>query len=156
MHQTGINNDCDFVRKNLFSYREQRLTDMEKAMFDEHLRTCRRCAEIFQSFESGLLEISRKRTESPDPFILTRISQQMETMQLPEKPRLAFLLLKPVQVASLVLLIAFSSLVGFSLAKTALLRVRHSAEHQAVIQELQSEFEIREMTDSGDELLINR
>ena len=147
--------DCSFIRSNLFSYQEKRLSDTANKEFEDHLHSCEECSRIFSDFQSVLSLIDKKKSDEPNPFMQTRIIQRIESQmeEENEKPIPIFQrILRPISV-SFMLLIAI--IIGFSLVKQRHEGFANITNHQNSIQAMKSELSIPEFIDEDNTFFDN-
>lgn len=138
---------CSIIRDNLFNYQENKLPETAVHEFEDHLHSCRECADIVAGFNSVTSIIDRKKAEEPNPFMQTRILQRMESILEKENIRpvsLYLRVLRPISV-SLILLIAVYT--GFSLAKQKHANFSDINNHQKSIQGIKSGLNIPDFID---------
>ena len=139
--------DCSFVRVNLFSYQEKRLSGIALSEFEDHIHSCRECSGILAGFQSVISHIDNKISVEPNPFIQTRIIQRLESMQQAEKEKSITFLLRVLRPVSVSIILIIAVLVGFSVVKRKEVTFSGSIKHQHNLQTMKSELNIPDFVD---------
>ena len=127
--------DCSFVRKNLFSYGENALSDPDRKTFENHIQSCMECSEIVSEFLSLTSIIDIRKSDKPNPFIGTRIMQRIETVLEAEKDKPTADFQRILRSVSVSLLLVIAIIVGFSIVRqkeSKFLTNNHQVDIQAM------------------------
>ena len=155
MRKTLNDPGCDFVRNNLFSYHENKLSLEEKHVFEDHLYTCNRCKNLSFNFNSVTTLINSKRDAAPDPFIQTRTLQKITSvLEGGNKSYFAFSkrTLQPLVLSS----IFFAAVViGFALGKQVDSEFSMNLSRQYDIQFMKSDLYITDFMDEDNVFVDN-
>ncbi|MCK9422481.1 MAG: zf-HC2 domain-containing protein [Bacteroidales bacterium] len=147
--------DCDFIRDNLFSYQENKLSGEKKQMFEDHLLICHKCTQLVQYFKSISKIFEAKRSDEPNPFIETRTIQRIEA-ELKHGNIPAFTFSHRIFQPLLVSIIIFvASLIGFSLGKEVDKEISINLLRQNDIQTMKSDLYITDFMDENNTIFNN-
>lgn len=105
--------DCTTTKKNLFSFLENKVSPEESLQIAAHLKDCKHCNGQYLQLKQVLAQLPNLKQENPNPFLFTRIEQQIsqEQEQTQDLPRFARIF-NPVLVS--VLLVA-TVVIGISM-----------------------------------------
>ena len=155
MQKTTNKMDCLFIRSNLFSYQEKKLSDKEFKEFEDHLHSCNDCSRIVSDFQSVAYLIDEKKAEELNPFIITRIIQRLESrIELTKEKNNPFFqrMLRPISVSFLMLI---AVIIGFSIVKQRDTRFSDTNNHQNDIQAMKSGLNIPDFIDEDKTFFDN-
>lgn len=108
--------DCSSVQHQLIFYSENSVAPSKAKEIQQHLDACPDCRKQFEKIQQALSLIPQMKQDNPNPFLFTRIEQQIHTV--PEKvaiPQFARIF-SPVLVS---LLLVATVLVGLYISNTA-------------------------------------
>ena len=149
MQKTTNKIGCSFIRANLFSYQEKRLSANEYKGVEDHLHSCGECARIVSDFQSVTSFIDEKKAAEPNPFFGTRLLQRIEsrmegagTIPNPLFQRI----LRPISVSFLMLI---AVIIGFSIVRQSEPRIFENINHQNNIQAMKSDLFITDFIDEN-------
>ncbi len=109
---------CDRIHGSLIFYLEGSLSGHEMEAVQQHLTECPECALFLEQLEGSLQVIETEKKIESNPFLITRIEQQIETMQ--EKKSNSFFpaFQKILQPAMLALLLIASVMAGMKMGES--------------------------------------
>lgn len=147
--------NCNNIPDNLFSYAGNTLPASERKEFEDHLSSCKNCAEHvtgFLSFESLIL---KEKSAEPAPFtgtrILQRLESEMERHTYRRRQRLIHLLQPALVAASLIMAMLF----GYQIGRQGGMNLQPmSASEQR--EQLKSDLYIPDFVDEEQNLLSNK
>jgi len=73
--------NCQLCQKELDAYREGLLPDGIKVPVEEHLKSCKICAESYQLMILANTVMDKEKTIQSNPFLATRIMAEIEEYQ---------------------------------------------------------------------------
>ena len=155
MQKTSNNPGCVFVRDNLFSYQEKKLSGEKNQKFEDHLNTCKRCRELVLNFQSVSSSIDARRADEPNPFIQTRTIQKIESeLERGNMPHFAFSkrILQPFMLSTIILT---AVVIGFALGKQVDSEFSTNLSRQNDIQFMKSDLYITDFTDEDNAFFDN-
>jgi hypothetical protein len=142
--------DCSFIRSNLFSYQEKKLSARESVEFEAHLDTCQACSGIVSGFQSVSSLIDSRKSVELNPFTQTRILQRIdsEVDGAKEKTHPLFQrILHPVPVSFLMLI---AMIIGFAVVNQQDAGYSDSTSHQNNIQVMKSGLNLPDFIDEDN------
>ena len=148
--------DCSFIRKNLFAYQEDHLSDKDNKEFEAHLLSCVECSWIVSEFQSVISVIELRKTEEPNPFAGTRIIQKLESEMESTKEKTNPLYLRILQPLSVAALLVTAVIIGFSIVKQREPGISAIINHQQEIQAIQSDLNIPDFVDEDETFFANK
>ena len=148
--------DCSFIRRNLFSYQEHQLSDKDNKEFEAHLLSCAECSRIVSEFQSVTSVIELRKTEEPNPFAGTRITQRLESEMESTKEKTNPLYLRILQPLSVAALLVTAVIIGFSIVKQREPGISAIINHQQEIQAIQSDLNIPDFVDEDETFFANK
>jgi len=74
--------NCQLCQKELDAYREGLLPDGIKVPVEEHLKSCKICAESYQLMILANTVMDKEKTIQSNPFLATRIMAEIEELEL--------------------------------------------------------------------------
>jgi len=155
MQKTSNNPDCVFIRDNLFSYQEKKLSGEKNQKFEDHLKTCKRCRELVLNFHSVSASIVARRADEPNPFIQTRTIQKIES-ELERGNRLYFAFPKRIlQPLMLTTIILTAVVIGLAIGKQVDSEFSMNLSRQNDIQFMKSDLYITDFTDEDNAFFDN-
>ena len=92
---------CEPIKQNLFNYAEGNLSEVEKLMVTEHLKSCSDCRKLANILIDSFELIESQKVLNPNPFIYTRIEQKLQTQKLTKSYSG---ILKPILVSLMILI----------------------------------------------------
>ena len=155
MQKTSNNPGCVFVRDNLFSYQEKKLSREKYQKFEDHLITCKSCRELVLNFQSVSSSIDARRADEPNPFILTRTIQKIESeLERGNRPYFAFSnrILQPFMLSTIILT---AVVIGLAIGKQVDSEFSTNLSRQNDIQFMKSDLYITVFTDEVNAFFDN-
>lgn len=110
---------CKTVHKKLIFYSNGELNSSETEEIRTHLLDCKKCYDLYTELETTLNLIEKKKILEPNPFLYTRIKQELDNIGS-EKNRTAFIPVykKVLQPVLLSLILAIGLFSGIKLGNT--------------------------------------
>ena len=139
-----------FIRRNLFSYQEYKLSDKDPKEFEVNLLSCAESSRIVSEFQSVTSVINLRKNAEPNPFAGTRIIQRLESEMesTMEKREPVFIrILRPMAVAALLVI---AVIIGFSIVKQREPEISAIIIHQQDIRAIQSDLNIPDFIDEDE------
>jgi hypothetical protein len=156
MQKRSNNPGCVFVRDNLFSYQEKKLSGEKNQIFEDHLHTCSDCSQLVINFRSVSDLIEAKKANEPAPFIQTRTIRKIESeLERGNRPHFAFSkrILQPLLLSTIMLT---AVVIGFSLGKHLDSEFSLDVTRQNDIQFMKSDLFITDFTDENNTFFANQ
>lgn len=76
---------CKNVHKKLIFFINDELTGSVNEEIKIHLKTCKKCNNIYTELETTLNLVGKKKTIKPNPFLYTRIKQKLNEIEIEKK-----------------------------------------------------------------------
>lgn len=98
--------DCREVKTKYYAFLDDELSSSENEAFKEHLQHCGTCRTAYERFAAALETLPALRPANPNPFLFTRIEQQLDAPlqeRVHTSPSLVRLVLRPVLVSVFIL-----------------------------------------------------
>ena len=77
--------NCKEINKNLIFYIEGELQSEKEIELQEHLKNCHDCNVLFMNLKETLTIITKEKAIKPNPFLFTRIQQDISNLKEPGK-----------------------------------------------------------------------
>lgn len=135
---------CKNFHKKMIFYIDGELTAPENSVIDQHLKTCNDCSLLFSELKSCYKLIENKETLKPNPFLYTRIKQNIENIEqalsLKELKPVYMRIIQPVLIACLLVTgISFGILLGNSYDNTPQKNKSIASTNEFYMNDFQSE-----------------
>lgn len=155
MQKTSNNPGCVFVRDNLFSYQEKKLSGEKNQKFEDHLHICKSCRELVLNFQSVSSSIDARRADEPNPFIQTRTIRKIESeLERGNMPHFTFSkrILQPLMLSTIILT---AVVIGLALGNQVDSEFSTKLSRQNDIQFMKSDLYITDFTDEDNAFFDN-
>ncbi len=80
-----IKMNCKSVNKKLIFYIDNETSKSEHEEIQAHLKSCKKCSALYYELKTTLKLIGERKTPEPNPFLYTRIKQELERRKSREK-----------------------------------------------------------------------
>ena len=148
--------DCLFIRRNLFSYQEHKLSDKDNKEFEAHLLSCAECSRIVSEFRSVTSVIDLRKDAEPNPFAGTRIIQRLESEMESNKEKREPVFIRILQPLAVAALLVIAVIIGFSIVKQREPEISAIINHRQDIQAIQSDLNIPDFVDEDETFFANK
>ncbi len=156
MHKSIHHMDCLFIRRNLFSYQEHKLSDKDTKEFEAHLLSCAECSRIVSEFRSVTSVIDLRKDAEPNPFAGTRIIQRLESEMESNKEKREPVFIRILQPLAVAALLVIAVIIGFSIVKQREPEISAIINHRQDIQAIQSDLNIPDFVDEDETFFANK
>lgn len=148
--------NCSFIRRNLFSYQEHKLSDKDNKEFEAHLILCTECSRIVSEFQSLTSVIDLRKIAEPNPFAGTRIIERLESELESSKEKREPVFIRMLQPLVVAALLVIAVMIGFSIVKQREPEISAIIKHQQDIQAIQSDLNIPDFVDEDETFFANK
>lgn len=100
---------CETLHNQLIFYMEGETAPDETKKIANHLQQCEKCANLYSEFQATFGIIETEKEIKVNPFLKTRINQQIANRKIKQKPLKAWNKLLQPALVTFLLLIAISS-----------------------------------------------
>jgi hypothetical protein len=148
--------DCSFIRRNLFTYQEHKLSDKDNKEFEAHLLSCAECSGIVSEFQAVTSVIDLRRNTEPNAFAGTRIIQRLDSEMEGIKKNVDPIILRIIQPLAVAALLVIAVIIGFSIVNNWEPEISAIINHQQDIRAIQSDLNIPDFVDEDDTFFANK